>query len=497
MQLTSSRGTHAPSYILRPLLHRIATLILISSTVFFSISVSKCGECSNRHSVPTIILILADDLGYGDLSCYGCPDIDTPNLDRLAQQGVLLTDCYSNGSICSPTRAALMTGRYQQRIGLEWAVSYQAHGEGLPPQEKSVARMLRDAGYATAMAGKWHLGYGDGWTPNDHGFDRFFGSLGGNIHYFQHVDRLGVPDLFLDRQPVKRKGYATDLTADFAVEVIDAWAGRPFFLYIAFNAPHFPYQGPDDADRVVEPRTKEWQQGTRRSYVAMVERLDGAVGRIVEAIDGHGLGDRTLVVFTSDNGGSTHSRNDPCAKGKGTLWEGGIRVPCIARWTGVLPPGVLSPQVACTIDWAATVAGLAGAEPPGDRPFDGIDLMPILRGDRAPVERTLFWRRAPDPYRGGVEPHRAVRHGEWKYIDQPDGTQYLYHLSRDVGEQHNLAAEHADRVATMRRLLDGWEADVDPPLYDQRSRAIANRGARAAPREQPKARRTPGARTGP
>jgi len=483
--------------LLRQVLPRVIPLALAVAASLLSILTATEALCGESRRAPNVVLILTDDLGYGDLSCYGCPDIDTPKLDRLAQQGVLLTDCYSNGSICSPTRAALMTGRYQQRIGLEWAVYYQAYGEGLPPEEKSVARIIRDAGYATAMAGKWHLGYDDGWAPNDHGFDRFFGSLGGNIHYFQHVDRLGVPDLFLDREPVKRKGYATDLTADFAVEVINAPAGRPFFLYVALNAPHFPYQGPDDVDREVKPRTKGWQAGTRRSYVAMVERLDQAVGRIVEAVDRRGLGDRTLVVFTSDNGGATHSRNDPCSKGKGTLWEGGIRVPCIARWTSVLPPGVRSPQVACTIDWAATVAKLAGARPPGDRPFDGIDLMPILRGDRAPVERTLFWRRAPDPHRGGVEPHRAVRQADWKYIDQPDGTQYLYDLSSDVGEQHNLAAEHPDRVAAMRQRLDRWEAEVDPPLYDQRSRAMATRRARSTPRKQAKPDPTSGARKRP
>jgi arylsulfatase A-like enzyme len=419
---------------------------------------------------PNVVLILADDLGYGDLSCYGCPDLRTPRLDRLAQQGVLLTDCYSNASVCSPTRAALMTGRYQQRIGLEWAVYYQVGAEGLPPGETSIAQMIRHAGYATAMSGKWHLGYDAGWTPNDHGFEHFLGSLGGNIHYFQHVDRLGVPDLFLDRKPVNRTGYATDLTADYAVQCIDRMAGGPFFLYVAFNAPHFPYQGPDDADRVVRPRTRAWQQGSRRSYVAMVERLDQAVGRIVDAVDEHGLGTRTLIVFTSDNGGATYSRNEPCSKGKGTLWEGGIRVPGIARWTGVLPAGARSPQVACTMDWGVTAVKLAGAAPPADRPFDGIDLLPILRGDKPAVERTLFWRRSPDPHRRGVEPHRAVRQGDWKYIDQPDGTQYLYDLAHDVGEQHNLAEEYPQRASELKRLLDAWEGDVDPPLYDQRKK---------------------------
>jgi arylsulfatase A-like enzyme len=344
---------------------------------------------------------------------------------------------------------------------LEWAVYYQVKDDGLPPGETSIAAMIRDAGYATAMTGKWHLGYGPGWTPNDHGFDRFFGSLGGNIHYFDHVDRLGVADLFLDREPVKIEGYATDLTADYAVRFLDAMAEGPFFLYVAFNAPHFPYQGPGDADRVVRPRTKSWQQGTRESYVAMVERLDDAVGRIVDAVDQRGLGERTLIVFTSDNGGSTHSRNDPGSKGKGTLWEGGIRVPCLARWTGTLPVGVRSSQAACTIDWSATLVELAGGKPPEDRPFDGINLLPILRGDAPPVPRTLFWRRSLDPHRRNVQPHRAVRQGDWKYIDRPDGMQYLYDLSQDVSEAHNLAAADSGRAQKLKALLDRWERDVD------------------------------------
>ena len=415
-----------------------------------------------------MVFILADDLGYGDLGCYGATDVKTPRLDRLAREGVLMTDCYANGSVCSPTRAALMTGRYQQRIGLEWAVYYGVHGEGLPPEEKSIARMIRDAGYATAMVGKWHLGYDRNRGPNHHGFQHFFGLLGGNHHYFQHYDRKGSHDLFLDTEPIHVEGYSTDLIGWYAVEFIQAMRDRPFFLYVPFNAPHFPFQGPGDADRLVTPK-QGWQTGTRQTYAAMVESLDANVGLILDALDRHGLTENTLVTFTSDNGGMLPlSSNGPLAKGKGTLWEGGIRLPGIARWPGHIPAGTRSSQVALTMDWATSFVRLAGASPPADRPFDGIDLLPILAGSEPTNERTVFWRRALDPYRRNVKPHRAIREGSWKYIDEPSGNRYLFHLARDVAEQHNLADAKPELADRMRRLLDNWEADVDPPLYDQR-----------------------------
>ncbi|NOX55545.1 MAG: sulfatase-like hydrolase/transferase [Planctomycetes bacterium] len=433
----------------------------------FGAVAARTAACGAEVDRPNLVFILADDLGYGDLGCYGAPDIRTPRLDRLAAEGILLTDCYANGSICSPTRAALMTGRYQQRIGLEWAVFYGVHKQGLPPQEKSLARMLRDAGYATAMAGKWHLGYDRDWGPNHHGFQRFFGLLGGNHHYFEHYDPKGRHDLFLDTEPIRVEGYSTNLITEYAVKFLEAMKDRPFFLYVAFNAPPFPYQGPNDAHRLVTPK-RGWLTGTRQTYVAMVESLDTNVGRILDALDASGLAENTLVVFTSDNGGMLPlSRNAPLSKGKGTLWEGGIRVPCIVRFPRRLPAGVRSAQVAVTMDWAATLAALAWASPPPDRPFDGIDLLPILSGRKPIQERTLFWRRSLDPYRKNVFVHRAVRHGKWKYIDDPQGGRFLFDLSQDVAEKQNLIEAKPKLADQLRRLLDAWEEDIDPPLYDQ------------------------------
>ena len=447
---------------------RMATLLLVLCTGCLSLVRANTAVSNDDTHAPNIVFMLADDLGYGDLGCYGAGDIDTPHLDRLATEGVLLTDCYSNGSVCSPTRAALMTGRYQQRIGLEWAVSYQIFGEGLPPKEESIARMIHDAGYATAMVGKWHLGYDLDRRPVHHGFGRFFGLLGGNHHYFEHYDRKGAPDLFLNDDPIEEEGYSTDLIGRHAAGYMDAMKSGPFFLYVPFNAPHFPFQGPDDAERLVTPK-KGWQTGTRETYAAMVESLDANVGVILESLDRHGLRDNTLVVFTSDNGGMLPlSRNSPCAKGKGTLWEGGIRVPGIARWPGQIPSGSRSGQVVLTMDWAASMVAVAGGSAPSNRAFDGIDVMPLLTGKEPAQERTVFWRRSLDPYRKNVQPHRAVRQGEWKYIDEPSGRRYLYNLSGDVGEEADLSSSKPEKTAAMSRLLDTWEADVDPPLYDQR-----------------------------
>ena len=442
------------------------TLLLLAATTCTADTTQK----------PNLVFIIADDLGYGDLGCYGCTDIRTPCLDRLATQGVRFTDAYSNASVCSPTRAAFITGRYQQRIGLEWAVYYDVPEEGLPPQETSLATMLRHAGYFTAMSGKWHLGYGD-WNPTRHGFDRFFGMLGGNVHYFEHYGRKGTPDLWLDEKPIEREGYITDLIAQHAIQFIDEAADRPFFLYVPFNAPHFPFQGPADGSRLVTPK-KDWQTGDRTTYAAMVESLDKNVGRIVDAIDARGIADNTLIVFTSDNGGDVHSRNAPLAGGKGQLTEGGIRVPCIARWTNKLPAGKQTAQPAITLDFSATFLALADATAPKNRPLDGINLMPILEGHATPTERTLFWRRSFDPWRKNVVPHRAVRHGRWKLIDYLDGKQMLFDLNADAGETNNLLHANPELAAALRQQLDAWEADVDPPLYDQRSAALKKRASR-------------------
>ena len=409
---------------------------------------------------PNIVFILADDLGYGDLGCYGCEDVQTPNLDRLATEGVRFTDYYANGAVCTPTRAAFMTGRYQQWLGLEDAVTYQEMGRGLPEDGQTVADALRGAGYATGLVGKWHLGYDFERRPLQQGFDSFFGFLGGNHHYFQHMDRIGVPDLWMGNESVEREGYTTDLLTAEALAFLAKHREQPFFLYLAHAAPHFPWQGPDDANKLVEPKKKSWQEGDRETYAAMVERLDQGIGQVLHQLDELGLRESTLVVFSSDNGGHTHSRNAPMRDFKGTIWEGGTRVPCIARWPGHLPAGATTSQVAITMDWTATfrrIAGL-GTDPAGE---DGLDLLPILIGDEPTRERTLFWRITNRRSRKTVEEGRAVRRGSWKFIEEANGEKSLFDLGIDVGEVHNVIDQHPDLVLDLTGALDAWEERIE------------------------------------
>lgn len=421
---------------------------------------TPCISDAADKSHPNIVFILADDLGYGDLGCYGAADIRTPHLDKLATDGLRFTDFYANGPTCSPTRVAFLTGRYQQRAGMENALYYQEKGRGLPAQGETVADALQSAGYATALCGKWHVGYDPVRQPRQQGFDHFFGLLGGNHHYFQHMDRIGVPDLWLNNQPIEREGYTTDLITEDALQFIEKHRQEPFFLYLSHAAPHFPWQGPDDREKDIRPRKPSWQQGDRETYVAMVESMDAGIGRVLDKLDELKLRERTLVVFTSDNGGHTYSRNAPLRGYKAELWEGGIRVPCIASWPGVLPAGEISKQVGITMDWTPTFRRLAGvgADPQGE---DGIDLMPLLTGDRPERERTLFWRRKHGPVRKGFEEGRAVRHGRWKLIEQHDsGKRYLFDLKDDVGESNNVIDQHPEVAAALHKRLDGWEDAV-------------------------------------
>jgi len=418
------------------------------------------GNPSATPPRPNIVFIMADDLGYADLGCYGADDIRTPALDRLAAEGLRFTDFYANGAVCSPTRVAFLTGRYQQRVGMDNALYYQEFGRGLPADGQTIASTLQAVGYATGLSGKWHIGYDHTRMPLQQGFEHFFGLVGGNHHYFEHMDRIGVHDLWRGNQTVQREGYTTDLITDDALAFIERERNQPFFLFVAHVAPHFPWQGPGDAGKDVRPKTKSWQQGDRKTYVAMVESMDEGIGKILEKIDETGLREKTLVVFTSDNGGHTYSSNAPFRGAKASIWEGGARVPCIVRWSGITPEGSATAQVAITMDWTATFRRLAGIEPDplGE---DGIDLTPILTASGPQVERTLFWRRTKGPVRKNVEEARAVRQGKWKLIEQKEsGEKLLFDLRADPGETANRIPEQPDLAKKLVTLLDEWEADV-------------------------------------
>lgn len=419
---------------------------------------------------PNIILILADDLGFGDVGCYGCPDIKTPAIDGLAAEGVRFTSFYSNAPECTPTRTALLTGRYQQRVGgLECALGIgnvgryddairlcEKHEMGLPAEETSIARMLKDAGYATAICGKWHLGYEPKFFPRVHGFDYWFGPIGGSIDYFHHCEYTGQPALYENDRPVERKGYLTDLLTDEAVKFIQRSKNTPFFLYVPYNAPHTPYQGPGD-EKPEPVAEQDYNKGSHETYVAMVERMDDGIGRILKTLEDEKVAANTLVVFMSDNGANKTGQNAPYSGFKGNVFEGGIRVPCIAKWPGVLARGEVSQQPCMTMDFSRSIVSAAGTAPPPGRSFDGIDILKLVETD-ALQKRTLFWR-----IRRGESTRKAVRDGSLKYIWLGDGSdveEYLFDLEADPAEKNNLLNTRTDDARRLKTLLDNWEVEV-------------------------------------
>jgi arylsulfatase A-like enzyme len=442
--------------------HVAATLILGFSTQTANL-IAQHGP-GTPLTKPDVVLVLMDDLGYGDLGSYGGPDARTPNIDRLAREGVRLTDAYANGAVCTPTRAALITGRYQQRAGLEWVLVPADRERGLPVTGTSLPALLKTNGYATGLIGKWHLGWKPEFGPNAHGFDDFFGFLGG-AHDYYTAGAEGSSDLYENTTPVKPVGYLTDEITRRAVGFITRHAGGPFFLEVAYNAVHWPFEPPDrpptEAERGVPRPLRQMPDdsvpATRQDYVRMLERADQGVGEILAALNRLGLTRNTLVIFTNDNGGEWLSRNAPLYHRKGTLWEGGIRVPLILRWPGEIPAGQTSEQVTITMDLTASILAGTGTHAPPDYHPDGIDILPILRG-MAPVrERRLFWRIA--------RPNRqqlAVRSGHWKLL--VDGGQLLlFDLRNDPGERTDLAARHPELVVTLEHLLTDWETDVGQP----------------------------------
>lgn len=420
---------------------------------------------------PNIVLILADDLGWGDLSSCGCPDIRTPHIDSLGQTGVRFTRFYSNGPECSPTRSALMTGRYQQRVGgLECALGLhdvgryddaiwlQQRGElGLPVSETTLPQMLKAHGYDTAIFGKWHLGYPEKFWPNRHGFDEFLGFLGGGVDYFTHKEpeKDGGAYFYHNRTKVDRSGYTTDLFAEEAIRWLKKRSRNPFFLYLAFNAPHTPIQDPDSFDP--KTGTAPWREGHRPTYVKMVQRLDDRVGAVLAQLDAMGAAEDTIVLFLSDNGGDPNGRNDPLRGRKSSLWEGGICVPCLIRWPRLLPAGKTTDQVSLTMDLLPTLLAATGAQAPKGRKLDGVDLLPVLKGQSAPFARTVFWR-----FKRADRVRKAVRDGDLKYV-LDSGQEELHDLAKDEREQRNLLADAPEDVRRLKAKLAAWERDVMAP----------------------------------
>jgi arylsulfatase A-like enzyme len=406
---------------------------------------------------PNVVLIVMDDVGYGDYGSYGASDIRTPNIDRLAREGVKFTDFYA-APTCTPTRAALITGRYQQRVALEYPIgSPPGGGRGLTANGRSLPQLLKNNGYATGLMGKWHLGYRPEQHPNAHGFDSFFGFLSGLVDYYHHTDQNGNSDLYENATPVQVEGYMTDLITERSMKFIDDHAGQPFFLEVAYNAAHWPFQVPDKPSRApgnarfVQPH--EDGTSTRADYVAILERADQGVGRILDTLQKRGLSRNTLVIFTNDNGGEWLSRNAPLYHRKDTLWEGGIRVPLIMKWPERIAAGGTTPQVGMVMDLTATILAATTTSVPADARLDGIDLLPLLDA-RTPLERTLFFRIT------ATRQQRAVRQGDWKLLIDA-GDVLLFNLRADVGERTDVAKERPEIARRLRGLLTEWEKDVD------------------------------------
>lgn len=418
---------------------------------------------ASGNTRPNVIVIMTDDMGYGDLPSYGGKDIKAPNIDGLARAGVRFTQFYANATMCTPTRAGFITGRYQQRYGaaVEQAlggVSSASAERGLVATGRSLPQLLKNSGYATALIGKWHLGYTAAYSPNAHGFEQFYGIKSGYVDYYQHTDGAGRPDLFENDKPVTATGYMTDIITDRAVAFLDQHANVPFFMDVAYTGPHWPYQPPDKPSvarnnaRHLMPHDSA--TSTRADYVAMVERVDAGVGKILASLKRLGLEQNTLVIFTNDNGGEWLSNNAPFYHGKWTLWEGGLRVPTIMRWPGRIPASRVSEQVGITMDLTATILSVTNATVPDSTRLEGINLLPLLTGQAPPAERTLFWRTD-----AGGRTQAAARKGDWKLL--VDGTHtMLFNVRTDVQERQNVAAQQPGKARELWLELQKWSTAV-------------------------------------
>lgn len=411
---------------------------------------------------PNIVFIMADDLGHADLGCYGHRDVATPHIDRIGSEGARLRQAYANSAVCSATRLALITGRYQYRLplGLEEPLAGK-RDVGLPPAHPTLPSLLKQAGYATSLVGKWHLGAPPAFGPLLSGYDRHYGVRSGAVDYYTHTNPRGEHDLWDGDVPVHEQRYLTEVLGDKAVEVVLNAGPAPFLLSLHFTAPHWPWEAPGDlaeAERLRGTNLRHFDGGTQQTYYRMIEAMDAQVGRVLDALDARGLAHNTIVVFTSDNGGERFSDTWPFTGVKTELLEGGLRVPALVRWPERIPPGQVSDQVAITMDWFATLLGAAGLAPDPAFPPDGIDLMPVLARTVADQNRTLFWR-----YR--LNAQRAMRNGDYKYL-KIRGNEFLFDVVADPRERANLKERRRDVFDRMAGAWEAWAATMLPENPD-------------------------------
>ncbi len=410
---------------------------------------------------PNLIFIVADDLGFADLGCYGGREAHfgkvSPVLDALAAKGLRFTQGYSNSPVCSPTRFALMTARYQYRLrgAAEEPINSRSKGSttlGLPVEHPTLPSLLKDRGYRTALIGKWHLGYPPVFGPLKSGYEEFFGPMSGGVDYFTHCSNNGTHDLYLGEQAHAEEGYLTDLLSHRAVAYVDRMAQQdaPFLLSLHYTAPHWPWETRDDQALAQEVKDNLFHLhgGNIHTYHRMIHHMDEGIGWLIDALRRNGQLDNTLIVFTSDNGGERFSDNWPLVGGKMDLTEGGIRVPWIAHWPRIIAPGRLSAQHCLTMDWSATLLNAAGVGADPTYALDGVSLLPVLQATGHEFARPLHWRMN---HRG----QRAMRDGDWKYL-RVDGNDYLFNIPSDERERANLGGREPLRLQAMREAWEAW-----------------------------------------
>ncbi len=451
-----------------------------AAALFNGCQTAPDGNAGVRRGKPNIILIVADDLGYGELGVQGSKDIPTPNIDAIARNGVRFTNGYASCPVCSPTRAGLMTGRYQQRFGHELNPGPGESADpsfGLALSEATIAERLKPLGYATGMFGKWHLGYSPEFQPVKRGFDEFYGFLAG-AHTYLRVEGGAKNAIMRGTEPVADMDYTTDAFTREAVSFIERHKSEPFFVYLPYNAVH----GPLEALPKYLARFGGITDKKRRTFAAMLSALDDGVGQVLGKVRELGLEQDTLVLFISDNGGptaQTTSGNAPLRGFKGQVLEGGIRVPYMMQWKGTLPEGKVSDTPVISLDIHPTILAAAGGVLPEDKKLDGVNLIPHLAGKKgeAPHDR-LFWRFGEQC---------AVRMGDWKMLKLADGKVELYNLADDIGEKNNLAAGNPEKLKELQVAYDQWNAQLVPPRWKRGNQRLQKQGAGAKARPRRKA----------
>ncbi|ARN58001.1 sulfatase-like hydrolase/transferase [Sedimentisphaera salicampi] len=423
---------------------------------------AKDAISSNKR--PNVIIFLADDAGYGDFGFQGSKVQQTPHIDSIAKTGTRFSQAYVTASVCCPSRAGLLTGRYQQRFGHEFngpdakpMPGYTQDDLGLDPNEKTFADYFKSLGYRTCVIGKWNMGLRPQFQPWNRNFDEFFGFLGGARSYFPIEGEVNEHHVMIKNQkvyPEEKITYTTDDFTDYAVDYVQRHKDRPFFLYLSYNAVHTPMHAKEE-DLEQFSDVEPWR---RRANAAMTKAMDDSIGRVSAKLKELGLEDDTLIMFFNDNGGTNNGASNGKLRGmKGSQWEGGIRVPCIMKWPGEIKENTVYDNPVSGFDFLPTAYAAAGGSKILGKPFDGVNLLPYLKGKKkSRPHKTLFWKRG----RG-----YAVREGDWKWVHQEDGTTGLYNLAEDVSEKNDLSEKYPEKLKHLKKLYKQWESEMAPPKW--------------------------------